>query len=702
MKCREKRAVQLWMLSMALWCSPYADALGLGDIQVSSKLGEPFKAQIDLIELTAADAQDIKARLASTDEYKKIGLQPPDGIKFRFKLFNEPGAQPLLRITTLRPIEDLFVNLLIEIVSPSGKFTKSYTFLLDPPTLDSSNQFEVPAENVQPTAQADPSQSGGASLPSGASDSKPASVSSVGKTAIRRKNRGHVATSVVGRAIGMPIQHEGGYGEESRDYKPFGKLSLTLSTSLSISKSDPGTPGSLRESGDALQEELIAKEKTLNELNMQIAEMQAVIKTLQDRLGIPANLPASGVAGSGVAVQSAEVGVVAEAGDATSKPEQIVPVVQQSGWSLKEAVKPLMANWRMPALALIVLLLTIFGIVLYRKRKDEQKQGLFDDLGEVPVLPTIKEATPVEVMPVGISSIKIPAYVQNNDELVSPAVSSVVPSFDQTRNTEIDSMIEEAELFAIHGHQYKAIEILNDIILKYPAEVDAWLLLLSIYRNKKSAAQFESVARRFLGNNGSDGAWKTVQEAGRSIEPDNELYFDPDSAITENLNQIIMPKRRLLGDFLIEMNAISAEDLESCLAHFDSLRDGRLGDFLVSLGLIEQRQLEEALLQQGKKASNEQAAYPKHEVNSPENALKPRSISDVLIEMGVLTEQDLEQILANFDPKLHGHCGSYLVSCGAITKEQLHAALLLQLSGASPSQLHPEDEHFISWHGRKV
>ena len=63
---------------------------------------------------------------------------------------------------------------------------------------------------------------------------------------------------------------------------------------------------------------------------------------------------------------------------------------------------------------------------------------------------------------------------------------------------------------------------------------------------------------------------------------------------------------------------------------------------------------------------------------APPNATSRRPIGDILIEMGVLTEQILRSCLDEFDPKKHDRFGGYLVKRKAITIAQLDQALLQQ------------------------
>jgi hypothetical protein len=701
-----RRAVQLWMLTMAGLISPYAYSLGLGEIQVNSNLGEPLKARVDLIALTAADAGEIKVRLASADEYNKVGLQYPDGIEFRFQVVNE-GDQPFVSIATPRPIDDPFVNLMIEISSPSAKIVRSYTFLLDP-SPDWSRALVAGGQSgdMQQTTPAQSQQTSGTSVTATTLDSKSvvakvAVVPQSVKSDYRSKHRKQGMTSITEQTIAMPVQIEGGSRAKNRSSKPFGKLSLSLSKWLTISKSDPGTPGSLKDSGDAMQEELIAKEKTINELHLQISEMQALISNLQAKL-VPSGT--SAIADS--ANVSRVVSAVTESAVPPSKPAIAVTAVTVAGpinWS-----EIFQQYWKNISASLALLLAVGGAIYWYSKWKMERQYVTFDTFSEIPEQSALVRPSAVvpESFSTDVQSIHTPIHVKNKIEHVSPNLSSIektrtaaplnmVTNAEETSSplvnkrdvdemAEVDSMLEEAELYAIHGRQGRAIEMLNDIIQTYPEKTEVWLLLLSFFRNKEQAPQFENIAKKFLNIMGTNSAWKGIQEAGRSIDPYNPLYFDPDStsysANTEKITKL--NKRRLLGEILVDMKAISEPDLKSSLTNFDHLRDGRLGNYLVAKGLIKQDQLDEALQQQSKEKVDEPPPASRIDSGAQGPLIeldKPRSIGDVLVHMGVVTELELEHVLANYDPKRHGRCGTYLVTTGLITEKQLHAALLQQL-----------------------
>ena len=273
-------------------------------------------------------------------------------------------------------------------------------------------------------------------------------------------------------------------------------------------------------------------------------------------------------------------------------------------------------------------------------------------------------------------------------------VNAAAPAGNTNEFVDFNAMIEEAEIYAIHGHPFKAIEILNSVIFYQPKNVEVWLQLLSIFCNVKNLEQFEKIAIKFLATVDDKDAWKRVQEAGRSIDPDNNLYFDPNASGYIANRNITLKSRRLLGETLLDMDAISADVLASSLERFDPEHDGYFGDYLHASGLITMQQLQDALQLQAQAAVAEPLAFADSaEMNIQQFTMgEPHLIGDVLIQMGILNEYVLQHVLEDFDPARHGRCGSYLVSRGVITNKQLHRALLRQLSGALAIDVHLEEE----------
>lgn len=106
---------------------------GLGGINVTSALGQPLKAEVEVIDVDKAEKPSLRAKLASADAYKNAGVDYPYGIpKLKFQVDERENGEPVIRITSVQPVNAPFVSLLVELSWSSGKLMREYTFLLDP------------------------------------------------------------------------------------------------------------------------------------------------------------------------------------------------------------------------------------------------------------------------------------------------------------------------------------------------------------------------------------------------------------------------------------------------------------------------------------------------------------------------------------------------------------------------------------------
>lgn len=118
---------------IALLFSSTVSAVGMGGINVTSALGQPLKADIELMAIGKAEKDSLVARLASPEAYKNAGLEYPYGNRFKFQIENRADGQAYIKASSAQPVNDPFVSLLVELTWASGKLLREYTFLLDPP-----------------------------------------------------------------------------------------------------------------------------------------------------------------------------------------------------------------------------------------------------------------------------------------------------------------------------------------------------------------------------------------------------------------------------------------------------------------------------------------------------------------------------------------------------------------------------------------
>ncbi len=487
--------MQLWMLSMAAVFMADANALVLGEIQVVSHLGQSLNARIALDELSGTDVLQLKTRLASAEDYQKLGLQYPDGHRFYFQLVNEAGAQPFIRVSTRQPIDDPFVNLLVDIATQSGRLIKAYTFLLDP-----LPDFSAAVDQVQ---QASP---GAVSEPA---DTARQDITV--KPLVRRKRH---------RAGKIPVslaQH--------------GRHHMKLAMSLSISRYDP----SASVGTDALQEELIAKEKLLNDLQLQISEMEGMIKVLNDKHAL-ADRAASGVAGDNGMAGTTISGAATEVSEVVSE-ESIRPKIAPA---VQPRVKPAAElNWQYSAMLLIVLLSGVLGLLRYRKRRQDDQAGTFDDLPEEPVVAEIKQPFHVQlsaVQPLAASEEKFaepmfsadPASLTFEETELSSGEPSIQAAAYSERRSEPSVPPEYAILMEANRHLRAGDEVLAEKALLRAIEVNpkntyGYLALLKIYQQRADTAGFANTAKK-LRETGDEITIEEVAAMGRELDPENPLY----------------------------------------------------------------------------------------------------------------------------------------------------------------------------------
>lgn len=123
-----------WLLLAGVFSySTGSMALGLGDITVHSGLNQPLKADIALQDVGALSQNDLSVSLASADEFGRAGVERVfflNDLKFTPILH---GSRQMIRVTSSKPVNEPFLNFLVELNQPNGRLLREYTVLIDPP-----------------------------------------------------------------------------------------------------------------------------------------------------------------------------------------------------------------------------------------------------------------------------------------------------------------------------------------------------------------------------------------------------------------------------------------------------------------------------------------------------------------------------------------------------------------------------------------
>ncbi|MDB5918190.1 MAG: hypothetical protein JWR40_2424 [Massilia sp.] len=132
-------------VASAVFFSSAAYAAGLGKLTVLSALGQPLRAEIELTAVSNEEASGLVAKLAPADAFKLANIEfNPALLSLRFAVEQRNGRQ-YIKISSSQPVNEPFVDMLLELTWNSGRLVREYTFLLDPAELRATQPAQVAA-----------------------------------------------------------------------------------------------------------------------------------------------------------------------------------------------------------------------------------------------------------------------------------------------------------------------------------------------------------------------------------------------------------------------------------------------------------------------------------------------------------------------------------------------------------------------------
>jgi pilus assembly protein FimV len=125
-----------------------AHALALGRVNVLSAIGEPLRAEIEVPDINADEAASLKASIASGDAFRAAGLEYNAALNgAQISLQRRANGSAYLRLTSDKPVNEPFVDLILETSWATGRVVRDYTLLFDPPNLRAQS---APSVNTAP------------------------------------------------------------------------------------------------------------------------------------------------------------------------------------------------------------------------------------------------------------------------------------------------------------------------------------------------------------------------------------------------------------------------------------------------------------------------------------------------------------------------------------------------------------------------
>jgi len=284
----------------------------------------------------------------------------------------------------------------------------------------------------------------------------------------------------------------------------------------------------------SLEEELVVRDKALEEANSRLAALEASIREMQKLLeirseGLAESQQRAGASAPDSAAPGARAHELGAAGLVEVASLQQRPVETQASRPLAEELKPeaavpvvepdflqsLADDPKMVAAGggILVLLLGYAGIKVRERRKGEQDSR--DALGIMSELPLAADA----------------GFGAAGGQNVNTGDGSILATdFSQSGLSAIDTdegvdPVAEADVYMAYGRDAQAEEILLDALKADTPRLAIPLKLLEIYAQRNSPKQFEATASALHSRTGGAGPdWEKAAEMGRRIDPDNPLY----------------------------------------------------------------------------------------------------------------------------------------------------------------------------------
>lgn len=503
-----------------------AHAAGLGELTVQSFLGQPLRAEVEVISTPADGDAPVAVRLAPYAAFQKANVEFNQALHNLRFVTEQRGDRKVIRITSSQAVNEPFLDVLLEVRSNNTAVVREYVFLLDPAPLNA-------AAVVSPATAAAPK-----------TDAKSTQAPAVAVT-----EKAPAPAKAAAGAAPQPAQ------KKTDNVRPAGEKTAVATGKPKLTLSSPrfGTGAADDEAARAGAREYASMEQTVAEANARVKALEEKVATMQklleatnsllaamqeqkrlEQLSAQGKTVASPVPAASSSPQTAAAPAVSTAAPAASAgtdanpnqadaktPGQVSAPVASPAPAAAHAVPtptpkpaprpvPVQAEtawWDndfllFPGVALVLAGLGAVGIRTLRRRK--QATSFSESvLADTTMTENTTRRAGASTLGTGLSS------------LLPTALSS----------DEVDA-VAEADVYIAYGRDVQAEELLKEALRTKPGHPEISLKLMTIYATRKDRESFESLARElYRSTRGEGDIWSQVAEMGRGIDADNPLYI---------------------------------------------------------------------------------------------------------------------------------------------------------------------------------
>lgn len=152
----DKSVIKKIALALAFLLLPsLAMAAGLGKLTVLSGLGQPLKAEIELLAVQKGEAENLSVRLPSAEAFRRANIEYSAALmSIKFGVQQRGPDSYVVILSSSQPMNEPFLDMLIELDWNTGRLVREYTFLLDPPDYKGPQPLAAAPATVAPAPAA--------------------------------------------------------------------------------------------------------------------------------------------------------------------------------------------------------------------------------------------------------------------------------------------------------------------------------------------------------------------------------------------------------------------------------------------------------------------------------------------------------------------------------------------------------------------
>jgi pilus assembly protein FimV len=501
------------MIPCASW------AAGLGELKVLSALGQPLRAEVDVVALKAGDSESLKARIAFPDAFKQAGVDyNPLLSGVTVTIAKHPDGQPYIALSSTQPVNTPFLDVLIDLSWASSQIEREYTMLFDPVEFAKTPAVSPPVALPERHVVAAPKPSVKAVAPKPVVQ-KPVEAKQAheAKTLLVKKGMtlSGIAMATKPKGISLEQMLVALYRENSDAFVGKNMNRLIAGKVLNIPDSSAISSIDKHDAAKVVEVQAIDWNAYRQRLASYAVERKGELKrSVSGKITASVEQPA-------VAPQSKEVLKLGKGGKATvAEADKAANVKAMNDAS--ERILTLEKNIQQ-----MKKVLALKNSALAQKQTKPEPS--FFDMSN-PVLLGAAGGLVVGLAGIGILISRrrkkaveheLPSAVE--PEEMRPSLRQAYEEAPKEEAVRADPL-EEAQLYLSYRRFDQAEQVLKEALQEEPGNFEAHLLLMKVFAASGNTESLEHAARALQSARPSDETWMHAMEIGHGADPGNPLY----------------------------------------------------------------------------------------------------------------------------------------------------------------------------------